>query len=129
VPSLFPGTDQILSISSPASRRSARILYKAFTGVHTLRASNKISEEKRGDNHMPDGLKTIRQGGEGTLHRVPFAPLVAVIAAIDAVLIFVLVAALSWQECVVVVLVATALAGGTAFTVLEMQRLGKKRSW
>ena len=74
---------------------------------------------------MPNGLETIRQEGEGTPQRVPFAPLVAVIAAIDAAFIFALVAALSWQERVVVVLVATALAGGTAFTVLEMQRLGK----
>jgi hypothetical protein len=76
---------------------------------------------------MPNGLETIRQGGEGAPQRVPFAPLLAVIAAIDAAFILALVAALSWQECVVVVLVTTALAGGTAFTALEMQRLGKKR--
>jgi hypothetical protein len=54
-----------------------------------------------------------------------FAPFVAVIASTNAAFIFGLVAMLSWQECVAVVLVATALSGGTVFTVLEMQRLGK----
>jgi hypothetical protein len=77
---------------------------------------------------MPNELETTRQGGEGVPKRMPFAPFVAVIAAINAAFIFGLVAALSWQECAVVVLVTTALAGGTAFTVLEMQRLGKEAS-
>ena len=41
-------------------------------------------------------------------------------------LIFGLGAMLSWQECLVVVLGAAALAGGAVFTVWEMQRLGKR---
>jgi hypothetical protein len=75
---------------------------------------------------MPNELRKTRQGGEGVPKRMPFAPFAAGIAAINAAFIFGLAAALSWQECAVVVLVATALAGGTVFTVLEMQRLGKE---
>lgn len=77
---------------------------------------------------MPNELRKTRhrQGGEGVPKQMPFAPFAAGIAAINAAFIFGLAAALSWQECAVVVLVATALAGGTVFTVLEMQRLGKE---
>jgi hypothetical protein len=47
------------------------------------------------------------------------------IAAVTTAFIFGLIATLSWQACLVVALAAAALAGGTVFTVLEMQRLGK----
>ena len=57
--------------------------------------------------------------------RRSFAPFVAVIAATEVAFIFGLVTRLSWQECGLVVLVATALAGGTVFTLVEMQRLAK----
>jgi hypothetical protein len=49
----------------------------------------------------------------------------AIIAATTA-FIFGLVAMLSWQACLIVVLAAAALAGGALFTVLEIQRLGKE---
>ena len=57
---------------------------------------------------------------------MPWAPFMAVIVAANTAFIFGLVAMLSWQKCVDVVLVVTALAGGAVFTVLEMQRLGKE---
>lgn len=58
--------------------------------------------------------------------RLPLAPFLAVIVAANTAFLFSLVAMLSWQKCVDVVLVVTALAGGAVFTVLELQRLGKK---
>jgi hypothetical protein len=72
---------------------------------------------------MSNGLEPKRQENKGVSKRTPIALFVAAIAAINAALLFCAVAPLSWQECVVVVLVTTALAGGTVFTVLEMQRL------
>ena len=72
---------------------------------------------------MSNELEPKRQENEGVSKRTPIALFVAAIAAIDAALFFCAAAALSWQGCVVVVLVTTALAGGTVFTVLEMQHL------
>jgi apolipoprotein N-acyltransferase len=57
---------------------------------------------------------------------MPWAPFIAVIVPANVAFIFGLVAMLSWQKCIDVVLVVTALAGATAFTVLEMLRLGKE---
>lgn len=74
---------------------------------------------------MTRTLKTALQRGEGARKRIPVAPFVAVIAAVDAAFLFSLAARLSWQELVVVVLVTTVLAGGAVFTALEMRRLEK----
>jgi len=74
---------------------------------------------------MPLAQETTRRDSEGVPKRAPVAPFVAIIAATTA-FIFGLVAMLSWQECLIVVLAAAALAGGALFTVLEMQRLGKE---
>jgi hypothetical protein len=57
---------------------------------------------------------------------MPFAAFMAAIAATTIALIFGLGAMLSRPECLVVVLGASALAGGAVFTVSEMQRLGKR---
>jgi hypothetical protein len=75
---------------------------------------------------MTHGLETTPQGFDKVTKRVPFAPLLAAVAATNVAFIFGLVATLSWQQCLVVVLAAGALAGGTVFTVLEMHRLGKE---
>ena len=74
---------------------------------------------------MPNGLETIRRGNQGVPNRLLCALFLAAIAEINAAFLFGLVGALSWQECVVAVLVATALTGGIVFTVLEMHRLEK----
>ena len=50
---------------------------------------------------------------------------ITAIAAVTTVFIFGPMVTLSWQACVVVALAAASLAGGTVFTVLEMQRLSK----
>jgi hypothetical protein len=71
-------------------------------------------------------LETTRQGFDRGTKRVPFAPLLAVIAATSFAFIFGLVATLSWRQCLGVVLAAGSLAGGAVFTVLEMHRLGKE---
>ena len=63
------------------------------------------------------------QENEGLVKRTPIALLVAAIAVVNAVVIFCAVAALSWQEWVVAVVVTAALAGGTVFTIVEIQRL------
>jgi len=73
---------------------------------------------------MPHALETTRQENKGEQKLVPLAPFIAVIAATPA-FIFGLVATLSWQECLFVVLAAVALAVGAVFTVLEIQRLGR----
>ncbi|HEX4595221.1 MAG TPA: hypothetical protein VH157_13145 [Bryobacteraceae bacterium] len=58
-------------------------------------------------------------------HEMPFK-FMAIIAASTAALIFGLVAMLSWQGCLMVVLGAAALAGGVVFTVLEMRSLADR---
>ena len=75
---------------------------------------------------MAHGMETTRQGFERLPKWVPFAPLLAAVAATSVAFIFGLVAMLSWQESLMVVLAAGALTGGVAFTVLEMHRLGKE---
>ena len=85
-----------------------------------------LSEEwRRGDNHMSQALETACRESKGVRKRVPFVPLMAIAAATTA-FIFGLVAMLSWQECLMVVLAAAALSGGALFTVMEMRRLGKE---
>jgi hypothetical protein len=85
-----------------------------------------VSEEwRRGDNHMSQALETACRESKGVRKRVPFVPLMAIAAATTA-FIFGLVAMLSWQECLMVVLAAAALSGGALFTVMEMRRLGKE---
>ncbi|HEV3334540.1 MAG TPA: hypothetical protein VG096_26310 [Bryobacteraceae bacterium] len=74
---------------------------------------------------MTYALKTSRQETE-EVKRMTFGPVVAVIAATDAAFVFGLVAMLSWEESVVAILVAIALAGGSAFTVRELRRLEKE---
>jgi Flp pilus assembly protein TadB len=49
----------------------------------------------------------------------------AIIAAATAALIFSLVAMLSWQGSLMVVVAAATLAGGVVFTVLEMRSLAR----
>lgn len=75
---------------------------------------------------MPHARETTGQGGEGVPKRRTFALFVSVIGASEVAFILGLVARLSWQGCGLVVLLATALAGGAVFTVVEMQRLGKE---
>jgi len=70
---------------------------------------------------MPHTLVTTHQEAA---KQTPLAPFVAVIAATVA-WIFGLVAMLSWQECLVVILAAAALALGAVFTILEIRRLGR----
>jgi uncharacterized membrane protein YjjP (DUF1212 family) len=58
-------------------------------------------------------------------HEMPFE-WIAVIAAAAAALVFGLLAMLSWQDCLMIVLAAAAIAGGAVFTVVEMRSLGKE---
>ena len=74
---------------------------------------------------MSQALETARRKSKSVRKRVPFVPLMAIAAATTA-FIFCLVAMLSWQECLMVVLAAAALSGGALFTVMEMRRLGKE---
>jgi hypothetical protein len=69
-------------------------------------------------------LETTRKEDMGVEKLVPLTPFIAVIAATTA-FIFGLATMLSWQDCLVVILAAIALAVGVVFTVLEMRRLGK----
>jgi hypothetical protein len=91
-----------------------------------MAGSRGLPGKKRGDKHMTHSLETTRLEGEVVPKWLPFAPFMAITAAANTALIFGLVAMLSWQECLTVVLAAAALAGGALFTVLEMQRLGKE---
>jgi type IV secretory pathway VirB2 component (pilin) len=74
---------------------------------------------------MVHALETTRQEDERAPKRAPFASFMAVIAAANTAFILGLVATLSWQECLTIVLAVSALVGGAAFTVLEMRRLGR----
>jgi hypothetical protein len=65
---------------------------------------------------------TDRKRGHITMQYTPF---IAITSAASTAIIFGLVGTLSFPACVMVTLAAGALAGGTVFTVLEMQRLGK----
>jgi hypothetical protein len=56
-----------------------------------------------------------------------YAPFIA-IAAATAALISGLLAMLSWQGSLMVAIAAAVLAGGIAFTILEMQRLAKREN-
>ena len=71
---------------------------------------------------MRDVVKTTSHGDEGAT----FAAFMAVIAVAEVAFVFGLITRLSSQACFLVVLVATVLAAGTVFTVLEMQRLAKE---
>jgi lipoprotein signal peptidase len=51
---------------------------------------------------------------------------IAIIAAANTGLIFGLLAKLSWQACLLLMLAVAALAAGIVFTVLEMRSLGKE---
>ena len=55
--------------------------------------------------------------------RIPFA-FMAITAAITTAFIFGLLARLSWEGCLMLMLVAAALTGGAVFTFQEMRRLG-----
>jgi hypothetical protein len=55
--------------------------------------------------------------------RMPLA-FMAITAAISTAFIFGLVAMLSWQSCLMLMLVAAALTGGAVFTIQEMRNLG-----
>lgn len=55
--------------------------------------------------------------------RIPFA-FMAITAAITTALVFGLIAMLSWEGCLMLMLVAAALTGGAVFTFQEMQSLG-----
>jgi hypothetical protein len=52
--------------------------------------------------------------------------IVAVIAVAEVAFVFGLITRLRWQACTLVVLVATTLAAGVVFTVVEMQRVAKE---
>jgi len=75
---------------------------------------------------MRYALKTTAQSNTEAPERWTLAPFLAVIAAAEVAFIFSLVTSLSWQGCVLAVLIATALGGGTVFTVLEMHRTGNE---
>jgi hypothetical protein len=55
--------------------------------------------------------------------RIPLA-FMTITAASSTAVIFGLVAMLSWQSCLMLMLVAAALTGGAVFTMQEMQSLG-----
>jgi len=74
---------------------------------------------------MPHALEVTIRRGNGAPQRMPFAYL-AITAASSAAFIFGLLAMLSWQGCLIVMLAAATLAGGTVFTLLEMQSLGRE---
>src|SRR5689334_6290448 len=93
--------------------RLVRYLYKTFTWVAARRASNQVMDEKRGGNHMRQALRTTNHGDGGMLQRIPLAAFLAVLGVAEAAFLLGLVAMLSWQEWVLVILVTTALAGGT----------------
>jgi hypothetical protein len=57
--------------------------------------------------------------------RMPLA-FMAITAAISTAFIFGLVAMLSWQSCLMLMLVAAALTGGAVFTIQEMRSLGRE---
>ncbi len=63
--------------------------------------------------------------------RVPtwvlFALALAAVTGASFVFIFGLSATLSWEQVLAAALAIAAIAGGTLFTVLEMQRLGRRR--
>jgi hypothetical protein len=67
-------------------------------------------------------VKTTSHGDEGAT----FARFMAVIAVAEVAFVFGLITRLSWQACTLVVLVATALAAGAVFTVVQMQRLANE---
>ena len=71
---------------------------------------------------MRDLVKRISQGPEGAT----FAGIMAVLAAAEVAFVLGLITRLSWQACALVVIVATGLAAGAVFTVVEMQRLAKE---
>jgi MFS superfamily sulfate permease-like transporter len=73
---------------------------------------------------MPNTLEAAPQEAKGKRKLVPLAPFMGVVAA-TAAFIFSLIAGLNWQERLVVVIAAAALAVGTVFTVLEILRLGR----
>ena len=58
--------------------------------------------------------------------QAPLALVTAIAAATNAAFILGLLTMLSWQESLMVIVTAGALAGGAVFTVLEMQRLGNE---
>lgn len=77
---------------------------------------------------MPHKLETIRPEGKSVEKLVPLAPFLAVIAA-TAAFVFGLIAKLSWEEDVAIILASVALAVGAIFTILEIQRLGNAAKW
>jgi hypothetical protein len=54
-----------------------------------------------------------------------YAPFIAITSAASTALIFGLLGTLTLPACVMVTLAASALAGGTVFTIIEMHRLTK----
>jgi heme/copper-type cytochrome/quinol oxidase subunit 4 len=81
-----------------------------------------MSSGKKGDKHMRDVVETTSHG-DG---RATFVGFMAIIAVADMAFVFGLTTKLSWQACTLVVVVATALAAGAVFTVVEMQRVAKE---
>jgi hypothetical protein len=81
-----------------------------------------MSSDEKGDKHMRDVVKAISHGDE----EATIASFMAVIAVAEVAFVFGLITKLRWQACTLVVLVATALAAGAVFTVVEMQRLTKE---
>ncbi len=67
------------------------------------------------------------QGTTETATELPLlGSFIAIIAAANTGLIFGLLAKLSWQSCLMLMLAVAALAAGIVFTVLEMNSLGKE---
>ena len=75
---------------------------------------------------MQHALEVSYPEHKGVSKRMPYE-FVAIIAATTTAFIFGLIAMLSWQQSLMVVLAAAALAGGAVFTVQEMHGLGRKR--
>jgi hypothetical protein len=74
-----------------------------------------VSQGKE-ENYMPHVKKVP--------HLTPLA-FMAITVVISAAFTLGLVAMLSWQACLMLMLVAAALAGGAIFTIQEMQSLGR----
>ena len=63
---------------------------------------------------------------QSTTERPVIGSTIAGIAAANTALILGLLAKLSWQECLMLIVAVAALGGGIVFTILEMQSLGKE---
>ena len=64
------------------------------------------------------------EDGENTGNELPFEYLLPMVAAATVALMFSLLAGVSWQVCLMLILAVAALTGGVAFTLMRMHSLG-----